>query len=136
MFLTYTDVKNPSWANSDHTMINCEVNFSHVSEEYVLFTASESDVTEHGPKIYEECLNKKYGEISEYIAPPPVSQENIIAGAREVRNQFLKKSDWTQLPDVPENTRNAWAAYRQELRDVPQQANFPETIIWPAAPKL
>jgi len=134
MFLTYTDVKNPSWTNSEHTIINCEVNFSHIPEEYVFFTASENDSTDHGPKIYAECLSGKYGQILEYIPPKPPTEEYISTNARAYRNSLLSLSDWTQLPDVPENIKNAWATYRQELRDVPQQANFPETIVWPKSP--
>jgi len=28
----------------------------------------------------------------------------------------------------------AWATYRQDLRDVPQQAGFPTTVVWPTKP--
>jgi hypothetical protein len=28
----------------------------------------------------------------------------------------------------------AWATYRQALRDVPSQAGFPKTIVWPTKP--
>jgi len=45
---------------------------------------------------------------------------------REVRNGLLADSDWTQLPDAPCDTQ-AWATYRQALRD------FPAT--WTAGPK-
>ena len=29
----------------------------------------------------------------------------------------------------------AWATYRQGLRDVPEQAGFPEDINWPTTPE-
>ena len=32
------------------------------------------------------------------------------------------------------DTQTAWAAYRQALLDVPQQAGFPNTVTWPVAP--
>lgn len=50
------------------------------------------------------------------------------------RNGLLAQSDWTQLPDVPQATSALWTAYRQALRDVPQQSGFPSKITWPAAP--
>ena len=53
--------------------------------------------------------------------------------ARIKRNQLLMESDWTQVADAPVDAQ-AWATYRQALRDVPQQVGFPDNITWPAAP--
>lgn len=43
---------------------------------------------------------------------------------RAERDRLLRDSDWTQLPDAPltADERAQWAAYRQALRDLPQQA--------------
>lgn len=54
--------------------------------------------------------------------------------ARLERDVRLKASDWTQMPDVPEAKRQAWAQYRQLLRDLPQQKDFPIRIVWPQPP--
>jgi len=54
--------------------------------------------------------------------------------ARARRNALLAACDWTQLPDVPLTTQDAWAEYRQALRDVPSQSGFPEDIQWPTPP--
>lgn len=56
--------------------------------------------------------------------------------AREMRNKrdsLLAKSDWTQLQDarLSPDEKTAWQTYRQALRDVPQQLNFPQEVIWP-----
>lgn len=56
-----------------------------------------------------------------------------LADARAQRNQLLQASDWTQLPDVPLATKDAWAAYRQSLRDVTSQPD-PFNIVWPVPP--
>lgn len=53
---------------------------------------------------------------------------------REERNKLLAETDWTQALDVPQATREAWAAYRQALRDVPQQPGFPTNVTWPIRP--
>ncbi len=52
---------------------------------------------------------------------------------RTKRNQRLADSDWTQLPDVPLTTKDAWATYRQALRDLPDHVNWPnlEEADWP-----
>lgn len=53
---------------------------------------------------------------------------------RADRDRRLLASDWTQLPDVPLATKEAWAAYRQALRDITEQPD-PFNIMWPAPPK-
>lgn len=51
---------------------------------------------------------------------------------RNYRNRLLAQSDWTQLADAPVD-REAWATYRQALRDFPAtwtagpEADFPDT---------
>lgn len=58
---------------------------------------------------------------------------------RVVRDDLLKKSDWTQLTDYipdPKLDKAAWAAYRQELRDITQQTGFPSNVVWPTPPAL
>ena len=53
---------------------------------------------------------------------------------RSKRNQLLQESDWTQLPDVPIATKDAWAVYRQALRDITEQPGFPFDVVWPQPP--
>lgn len=52
---------------------------------------------------------------------------------RSERYMKLLHSDWTQLPDAPVD-KQAWATYRQALRDVTSQPGFPFDVIWPPAP--
>ena len=60
--------------------------------------------------------------------------EERSAEVRHERNQRLAASDWTQLNDAPVEAA-VWAAYRQELRDVTAQAEFPWAAQWPAEPE-
>ena len=53
---------------------------------------------------------------------------------RDDRNARLAACDWTQLVDAPVDSL-AWANYRQELRDVPNQPGFPWNTQWPAQPE-
>ena len=52
--------------------------------------------------------------------------------ALDYRNWLLFYSDWTQLPDAPCD-REAWAAYRQQLRDLPSDSNWPN-VEFPEPP--
>ena len=58
----------------------------------------------------------------------------VLARAHERRAALLAASDWTQVADAPVES-SAWAAYRQALRDIPDQPGFPENINWPAKPE-
>jgi len=55
------------------------------------------------------------------------------AKIRAERNQRLAETDWTQLADAPVDSV-LWSDYRQQLRDVTKQHNFPSVIIWPTQP--
>lgn len=57
----------------------------------------------------------------------------LAAEAREKRNELLQASDWTQVADSLVD-KAAWAAYRQELRNITAQDGFPHVITWPTAP--
>ena len=54
---------------------------------------------------------------------------------RHIRNELLAQSDWTQVNDCPlqPEQKAAWVAYRQQLRDLTQQAD-PFNITWPVDP--
>jgi len=53
---------------------------------------------------------------------------------RAERNAKLSASDWTQVADAPVD-KQAWADYRQALREVPDQAGFPWSVEWPEQPE-
>lgn len=61
-------------------------------------------------------------------------RKTMAAEARKQRDTLMATTDWTQLDDYPKANKAAWKTYRQQLRDVPQQTGFPETIIWPTSP--
>jgi hypothetical protein len=63
--------KTPVWANAEHTMIDLTIKWDGIDEEYP-FTASPNDVEAHGRAIYEQAAAGAFGEIAEYVAPPPL----------------------------------------------------------------
>jgi hypothetical protein len=60
--------------------------------------------------------------------------ENKAMEVRLQRNALLAQSDWTQVKDVPNTISQVWAAYRKELRNLPEQAKFPKVVTWPTDP--
>jgi hypothetical protein len=72
------------------------------------------------------------GEVDMSIA---ASVADLAAQVRAERDLRLMQTDWIYLPDVtPPDDIAAWEAYRQALRDVPQQVGFPGEVRWPVGP--
>ena len=107
------------WINTEHTAIAVEMSDSYTvivepTSENWLEVSSRDDIALYVPHV-----------------PTP---EELAAAIRAERDRRIAATDWTQLPDVPEETRQLWADYRQALRDVPQQATFPDSVEWPEKP--
>lgn len=68
---------------------------------------------------------------------PAAAPDTRAAEARAKRGALLRATDWTQVGDSPLALldRQAWAAYRQALRDLPQLPGFPD-VEWPRPPNL
>ena len=49
------------------------------------------------------------------------------------RNYELVQTDWTQVADAPID-KDAWAKYRQALRDLPAQGGDADKAVIPARP--
>ena len=70
--------------------------------------------------------------LSHELDPEEVPAEWWGERMRLHRDRLLKESDWTQVADAPVD-RQAWATYRQTLRDFPAtwtpspEADFPDT---------
>jgi len=66
------------------------------------------------------------------------SESEVAAAAllRSKRNGKLFSCDYTQITDSPlsEQQRADWAAYRQELRDLPANTPDPKAPVWPEEP--
>ena len=72
-----------------------------------------------------------FNYITKQWEPDPVLAAQL---ALTERAQRLQSSDWTQLPDVPLATKEAWAVYRQALRDITEQPGYPLDVVWPSPP--
>ena len=80
-----------------------------------------------GNRHYREMIEQGIA-IAPYVKPAPTAEE-----VRAERDRLLAESDWTQVADAPV-VQLEWATYRQALRDIPQQAGFPENVTWPEEP--
>lgn len=71
---------------------------------------------------------------SEWIADNSYLANDI----RLNRNELLAQSDWTDTYSAPtrlgEAKYNEWQVYRQALRDITLQPEFPTNVIYPIVP--
>lgn len=102
-----------------------------------------------GPVEAEECpknatekkptVNGKDDETPVFIGGEwiTMSHADILKSTeiRTLRNAKLSHSDFTQVLDFKGDT-DAWAKYREELRNIPNQKGFPQSVDWPEAPSL
>lgn len=97
------------------------------------------------PEHYREvAVNDKDGnKIATTVEkiPEPTPEELKARKAAEVRAQrdyLLNKTDYLVSGDYPISAEDLAKvkAYRQALRDIPEQEGFPETVEWPTEPKV
>jgi hypothetical protein len=101
MNIEVLSVRNPMWADVDHSAINCRVRFGHLIDE-VPFTAALNDSEPHGREIYARCLKGEFGEIGPLSpqmavttppqAVPPPKMERLQQFLCRANDENAKKS--------------------------------------------
>jgi len=62
-----------------------------------------------------------------------ISTEWVLERLRLQRDELLRSSDWTQVADAVCD-KEAWATYRQALRDLPSSVSDPRDAEFPTQP--
>lgn len=62
-----TSVSNPRWANTERTLINCEITTSQLGDEVLPFTASPVDVELHGRVLFARLAAGEFGLVAEAL---------------------------------------------------------------------
>lgn len=87
--------------------------------------------------VVEEVFPEKIDGVwtQKWAVRPPTNLESDAktSEVRSERNRRLVACDWTQTLDAPVD-REAWSAYRQQLRDITEQGGFPWAVDWPSMP--
>ena len=90
--------------------------FHNINDVIVQFTAAEEAARD--------------AEDQEWLAG---EGDRAAAQIRDARDAKLEACDWMANSDV--TMSNEWTTYRAALRDVPSQAEFPNTVTWPTKPE-
>ena len=69
-----------------------------------------------------------------------IAEYKIVAGWEDIRNkrnQLLKDSDYIMFPDITISAekKEEWETYRQALRDIPQDYDSPDEVVYPDKPE-
>lgn len=87
-----------------------------------------------------KVVNGEYIELTaeelQEIADRAAAADLDFSMVRADRNSMLAGCDWTQIGDASlgAHTVEEWAAYRQELRDLPSAHSKVSEVVWPDDP--
>ena len=72
----------------------------------------------------------------EYNPEDEMTDEELAARVRMRRDSLISRTDFYVQPDYPSDPEGLEAvkAYRQALRDIPEQSGFPRNVQWPSLP--
>jgi hypothetical protein len=119
--------------------IDCEIN--HPDRGWIPFTCDPEDT---GARFDVAELHSRMAadpDTASYI--PPTQEELDAIAADQVRSKrdFILTAKVDPMVSNPlrwsalsADQQQAWADYRIALLDVPQQAGFPNDVIWPVQP--
>ena len=95
------------------------------------------------PKTVEDWAKlgvvKQEKEVEDVVPEPPViPDEQLAREIRHKRDRLLEQSDFYIMPDYPstEEGLETVKTYRQALRDITKQKNFPKEVTWPDRPTV
>ena len=123
----------------DDTRIDCEI--EHPEFGWIPYTLDPADTDMTIDNNVLLAAMASADDVAAYV--PPTQAELDEAAKQAVRDERDIKLV-TEVDHIAGNalrwaaldadTQSAWAAYRQALLDVPQQAGFPHDVTWPVKP--
>jgi len=126
-----TDIRNPRWADDEKTkiIVDCKL----ADGEEVTFVASPNDCTDYGPKIYQDCLDGKYGKIADFSVPEKTMEELEALAKSELdrRLQTLMTTENQALAEVDDDFKKSYKMKIKALLEVKKQKDWPRNVVWP-----
>lgn len=109
--------------NTNIEEVSEEENTKFVYDTYRLNLCYDNDIKEEIKNNYDKYLN---------IAKKDEEKE-LATEIRKQRDILLNDTDWTQMTDsaLDELQKERYRVYRQALRDITEQENFPYDVVWP-----
>jgi len=129
MNITITQVRNAESLQSDNMRMDVEIN--HPEYGWIPYTLDPADTDTTIDNA--EVMALIGTDFTAYVAPTQAELDaSAAAQVREKRDALLADCDWRASQDV--TMSDEWRTHRQDLRNIPQQTGFPNTITWPTKP--
>ena len=95
--------------------------------EYDLYVLDKVNYRETLEKTIEDNYEEWLNMATDY------DYNTLAKEVRKKRDALLSKTDWTQIVDtaLSQEKQEQYRVYRQALRDVPEQEEFPYNVVWP-----
>ena len=100
-------------------------------EEETVFAYDEYQIETKNRAMLKISIEKNY---EAWLAKAKQAEADILAAeVRDKRNKMLAETDFYFLTDreLDEPTKNSLGEYRQKLREITKQKNFPKEVNWP-----
>jgi hypothetical protein len=132
-----TDYRNAKYIN-DSGWIDCEIYNPDWGWIPYTLDPADTDMTINNDDLLADM--EAAGDVAAYVPPTQAELDATLSEQlRGERDGILAEVDviagnalrWASLSA---EQQNAWAVYRQALLDVPQQAGFPNDVVWPVKP--
>ena len=138
MSLSIINIRNAVSLNAEDTMFDLEI--EHPDYGWIPYTLHPDD-TDY--TIDNDALLLLIGtDFTAYVAPTQAELDATAAAeVRGQRDNVLETevdpivSNPLRWADMTIAEQNAWAQYRTDLLNIPQQSGFPHDITWPTKPE-
>ena len=116
--------RNPRWTNAEHNMIDLEVDFMPLDEEWLPYTCTPDDVVAHSRELYRRAVAGDFGIIADEIERPeedlwaPVTTERVSVSKEALVQVLLEKGVLTdEEVDSILTTRQETVSYQRRTLD-------------------
>tara|TARA_B110000503_G_scaffold9599_1_gene13038 strand:+ start:221 stop:643 length:423 start_codon:yes stop_codon:yes gene_type:complete len=133
-----TNYRNAKYIN-DSGWIDCEI--EHPDYGWIPYTLdpADEDMTVNNDDLL--AAMSAAGDVAAYVPPTQAELDATLSEQlREERDGLLADEVDTiagnalRWATLSAEQQDAWAVYRQALLDAPQQAGFPNDVVWPVKP--
>ena len=146
--ITWIDARNPKYINTANTLIELEVNFEHIPEQWVTCMIQASGDLPHIHQLWNETVNGDYGTIAAFEAEVITGDQAILVLRGEVANKLLEiEQEWdmnnltteqttykTALNNLVANHASANVSVELHFNDDDEDDEVWTNVTWPTKP--
>lgn len=129
-----TQLRRDNPDTSFPSVLTDELLEQHGVRKLKVLTTPKYDSRTHSLK--QSIFYEVHGEWQMHYTVEPLPLSIATKNVKVERDRLLAETDWvaTRAYETQTEVPQAWSTYRQQLRDLPTQPNFPHDTVWPAKP--